>query len=374
MNESTDRTPGAGTKKVFVAATGKDQGKTTISLGLMAAFEELCPPVRFIKPVGQRYVEVEGVRVDEDSALMRSIYPGMCNLGDTSPVTVPRSFTRDYILRPRPKVLADKILKSFARLTDGAGAAVIEGTGHAGVGSCFDTSNADVAALLDAKVILVAGGGIGKPIDEVMLNQGLLAQRGVELLGVILNKVLPSKMDSITHFVRTGLKRLGIELLGAVPYEPALCEPTMRQILNELGGELLHGDDSLDRPVEHVLVGAMTAANAMEYIRPGCLLITPGDREDLILTVANLFAGQTDPAQRMAGILLTGGIRPPAKIMEFIERTNIPVVLREEDSYRVATDVDDLKVKIQPQDTAKIETASRIVQDHLDVEQIMDRL
>ena len=74
-------------KKLFVAATRQNEGKTTISLGLLAALAELRPPVGFIKPVGQRYVEVDGVRVDEDVALMSAIFRLGDSLQDMSPVT-----------------------------------------------------------------------------------------------------------------------------------------------------------------------------------------------------------------------------------------------------------------------------------------------
>jgi len=93
-------------KKVFIAATQQDQGKTTLSLGLLAFLNDILPPAGFIKPVGQRYVEIDGVRVDEDVALVRSIYSCSCPLGDMSPVTVGQSFTRDYIRNPRPDELA----------------------------------------------------------------------------------------------------------------------------------------------------------------------------------------------------------------------------------------------------------------------------
>jgi len=358
-------------KRVFIAATKQDQGKTTVSLGLMAALEKLYPPVAFIKPVGQRYVQIEGKRIDKDAALMQRVFGLRCDLADTSPIAVARTFTRDYIADPQPNVLIDRITSSFAHVADGAGAVVIEGTGHAGVGSCFDASNAVVAKLLAAKVILVTSGGIGKPIDEVMLNKGLLDQRGVELLGVVLNKVLPEKIESITDFVRKGLGRLGVPLLGSIPFEPSLQNPTVRQVIREIGGELLLGEGGIDRPIQRVLVGAMTARNALQYISPGCLLITPGDRDDMIMTVASVCDDATDPSEYPAGMLLTGGLRPDAGVMRCIEDTPIPVVLIDQDSYSVATHVDNLRVKIQPEDTAKIEIACRLVQDHLDIEQLM---
>ena len=361
-------------KKVFVAATGQDQGKTTLSLGLMAAFGELCPPVGFIKPVGQRYVEIEGVRADEDVALVRAIFPCECGLADMSPVTVGRSFTRDYIREPHREVVVGRIRESFERVAAGRASIVIEGTGHAGVGSCFDASNADVASLLGAKVVLVAGGGIGRPIDEVLLNQSLFRDRGVELVGVILNKVLPAKLEAVREIVQLGLAHHGIELLGCIPYEPLLAKPSMGQILDEIGGELLHGRDALANNVEAVIVGAMTAHRALDYITPRCLLITPGDRDDLILGAMSTCTIGGSRSRCVAGMLLTGGVVPHKSILELIRRTQIPVILVREDSYLTAAAVNELKVKIQPTDKKKIITARRLVRKHVDVPRLADRL
>lgn len=361
-------------RKVFVAATKQDQGKTTVSLGLLGAFTELLPPTGFIKPVGQRYVEIDGTRVDEDVALMRAIFSFPCKLEDMSPVTVGRSFTRDYIRRPQPDVLTAGIRESFARVAEDKGSVVIEGTGHAGVGSCFDTSNADVAALLGAKVLLVTSGGIGRPIDEVMLNASLFADRGVELLGVVLNKVLPRKLEAIREVVRSGLARKGIDLLGCVPLDPRLSTPNVRQVLDEIGGELLNGKESLSNSIEQVIVGAMTAHRALEYISPRCLLITPGDRDDLILAAMSTSAVGDRPERAVAGILLTGGIAPHTNVLKLIRRTAVPVILVEGDSYSAAAAVNDLKVKIQPTDLKKIAIARELVRKHVDLDRLFEQL
>jgi len=360
------------TKKVFVAATGQDQGKTTVSLGLMSVFQDRYGPVGFIKPVGQRYVEIDGVRVDEDVALMRTIFPAQCKLADMSPVTVGRSFTRDYIHSPQPDRLGRQISDSFAKVANGRTFVVIEGTGHAGVGSCFDNSNADVAKRLGAKVVLVAGGGIGRPIDEVLLNQSLFADRGVELVGVVLNKVLPKKLDEIREIVTAGLARKGIDLLGCVPYEPKLANPSVRQVLEEIHGQLIHGEEGLGNSIETIIVGAMAAHRALEYISPGCLLITPGDRDDLIL--AALTAAGADESHRVAGLLLTGGHSPHKNTMELIRRTEIPVILVSGETYSAASAVNKLKVKIQPADETKTVLARRLIREYVDVDRIVEHL
>ncbi len=91
--------------------------------------------------------------------------------------------------------LVDEIQQSFARIAAGNDLIVIEGTGHAGVGSVFDLSNAHVARMLHAKVVIVTLGGIGHPVDEVALNRCLFEREGVEVIGVIANKVLPAKLE-----------------------------------------------------------------------------------------------------------------------------------------------------------------------------------
>ena len=362
------------TKRLYVAATRQNEGKTTVSLGLVSAFHEICPPVGFIKPVGQRYVEVEDVRVDEDVALMRAVFDPEAGLADMSPVTVGSSFTRDYIRNPDPGKIERHILESYERVARGKHSVIIEGTGHAGVGSVFDMCNARVAKLLGAKVVIVTGGGIGRPIDEVMLNRSLFAQYGVELLGVILNKVLPHKLEEIAAVVEDGLARQGIELLGVMPYEEILANPTVQQVLDELHGDLLHGRDFLGNEIQTVVVGAMTAHRALDYIYRRCLLITPGDREDLILAAMSSCAVGMDKSNCVAGMLLTGGVTPQKNILRLLRHTQIPVVLVDDSSYAAATAVKDLQIKIQPLDRKKIITARRLVKRYVNVQRIVESL
>jgi BioD-like phosphotransacetylase family protein len=324
--------------------------------------------------VGQRYVEVDDVRVDEDVALMRAVFEPECGLADMSPITVGRSFTRDYIRDPDPDELARRIRAAYDRAAAGKKSMVIEGTGHAGVGSVFDMCNARVAKLLGAKVVIVTGGGVGRPIDEVMLNCSLFREHGVEVLGVVLNKVLPQKLEEIAAIVEDGLAHQGIELLGVIPYEEILANPTMQQVLDELHGDLLHGRDFLPNEIQTIIVGAMTAHRALDYIYRRCLLITPGDREDLILAAMSSCAVGVDKSNCVAGMLLTGGVTPQKNILRLLRRTQIPVVLVEDDSYMAAAAVKDLQIKIQPLDRKKIITARRLVKRYINVQKIIDCL
>src|SRR5208282_1429529 len=245
------------TPRVFIAATRQNDGKTTASLGLIAALQKHFPRVGYIKPVGQRFVEIEEQKIDEDSVLMDAVYRLDCPLVDMSPIAVEPDFTRKYLTSSNNEALVKKIQKAFDRVSWEKDFVLCEGSGHAGVGSVFDLSNARVAKLLGAKVIIVSQGGIGKPIDEIALNQALFEKEGVEIIGVILNKVLGEKVDYVSDFARRGLKRKGLDLLGVLPHEQILCNPSMELIREELRAELLNAPPTLHSLVHDVVVGAM---------------------------------------------------------------------------------------------------------------------
>ena len=236
----------------------------------------------------------------------------------------------------------------------------------------FDLSNAQVAKILGAKVIIVSQGGIGKPIDEVCLNQALFEKEGVEIIGVILNKVIGEKVDYVTDFARRGLKRKGLELLGVLPYEQILCNPSVDLIREELHAEMLNTAPTLSALVNDVIVGAMSAQNAMKFFQPGVLLITPGDREDIVLAACTAIDAQS--TEKMAGIVLTGGLRPSPSVLKVIQAMPIPVLLAQKDSYQVASKVHNLTVKTRPNDSEKISVIRDIVAKNVNLKKILQAL
>jgi hypothetical protein len=364
MNTSTPR--------VFIAATRQNDGKTTASLGLIAALQKHFPRVGYIKPVGQRFVEIEEQKIDEDSVLMDAVYHLDCPLVDMSPIAVEPDFTRKYLQSSNNEALVRKIQKAFDRVSWEKDFVLCEGSGHAGVGSVFDLSNAQVAKILGAKVIIVSQGGIGKPIDEVSLNQALFEKEGVEIIGVILNKVLGEKVDYVTDFARRGLKRKGLDLLGVLPYEQILCNPSVELIREELRADLLNSPPTLHALVGDVVVGAMSAQNAMKFFLPGVLLITPGDREDIVLAACTSIDAQSN--EKMAGIVLTGGLRPSPSVLKVIQAMPIPVLLAQADSYQVASKVHNLTVKTRPTDGEKISLIRDIVAKNVNLKKILQAL
>jgi len=362
-------------RRVFIAATKQNDGKTTVALGLIFNFQKTFKQIGFIKPVGQRYLEEDGFKVDEDSVLIEEtlkICGIKCKLKDMSPVAVEKGFTENYIAKPVRKAITKQIKESFKRVAQKKDLVVIEGTGHAGVGSVFDHSNAVVAKLLGSKVILISSGGIGRPIDEIVLNKALFEKEGVKVLGVIVNKVMPDKFGKINRLVRKGLKRKGIEVLGVIPYNSSLAYPTIRQILEETDYKTLFAcsDAALDSHVAKIVIGAMQPKDAKKYIADHSLVITPGNREDIIKLTLDLY-GQ---GCKVSGIVLTGDLLPGEDFINQTQQASIPVLLAKQDTYTVASSVHDLTVKIRPTDLEKIEIVKKLIRDYVDLDMIMKRM
>jgi len=358
-------------KKIFIAATKQNDGKTTVSLGLICNFKERFKKIGFIKPIGQRYLEEEGQKIDEDSLLIEEVCGIRCGLKDMSPIAVEKGFTEKYIARPDKKTITKEIKDAFRRVSQRQDLVIIEGTGHAGVGSVFDHSNATVAKLLGSKVIIISSGGIGRPIDEIVLNKALFEREGVKVLGVIINKVLPQKFEKINTLVRKGLLRKGIDVLGVIPYNPMLSYPTIEQILEETNFEVLCGREYLEQYISSIIVGAMQPQDAIKYIVDDTLLITPGDRIDIIATALRCFREGAEKKLKVSGVVLSGGIRPEPSTMELLIKAQIPVLLAKTDTYDVATTIHDLTVKIRPRDTLKVSTAVKLTQDNVDFDLIL---
>jgi len=360
------------TPRLFIAATEQNTGKTTTSLGLVGSLRAGFERIGFIKPVGQRFVEVEGKRIDEDSVLIRDTYDTQVPLEDMSPIAVEPEFTRRYINHANHEALVKRIRHSFDRTAWEKDFVIIEGTGHAGVGSVFDLSNAKVASLLAAKVLLIVPAGIGRPIDEAVLNHALFLKEQVEVIGVVMNKILPEKYDFISEIARRGFERIGLELLGVIPRADILTQPSLLQVCSLIRGEFLHHEEEGRRRVADILIGAMSAANIFEGVERNTLLIVPGDREDVIF--AALSRCLSDESFPFCGMILSDDLRPGDRMLELMQSTPLPVMTSDLDSYTISSRIHSMTVKTLPGDAEKISLIQGLISQHVNVPRILEKL
>ncbi|MHC4926260.1 MAG: phosphotransacetylase family protein [Planctomycetota bacterium] len=357
-------------KPIYIGATLRDCGKTSVSVGLMQVLQAQGLNPGYCKPVGQHYVRYQEKNIDEDGVLMHQIF----NLTDEpyylSPIAIERGFTTKFINEPNVEPLEKEIVRCHDELLKVHPMVIVEGTGHAGVGSCFGLSNARVAELLGAKVVIVTSGGVGRPLDEIALSLSLFRDHNVEVIGVIVNKVLPEKFDRIKDTVGKGLKLLGTELIGAIPYDKSLTTFTVGQLAEEFNYQILCGHDALSNIIEDTVIAAMEPQHVLQHIHTNTLIITPGDRIDNILVSLLILSQDTSNG----GIILTGGFEPHRTIEPLLKSSRIPVLMSTEDTFKVSARMKGLGFKIRSYDTKKVGRLHQLVREHVNVSGILNSL
>ncbi|MFO8059432.1 MAG: AAA family ATPase [Bacillota bacterium] len=363
-------------KDVFITATGQDVGKTAFTLGLISLLRENIGDVGYIKPIGQRYVVTDGAMVDEDVHLIDAVFDFGDDLKDMSPIIIERGFTRTHMDMHDSEELARQVIEAHGRIAANHPSVILEGAGSTSVGESFGLSNMRIAQMIGAPVIIVAEGGIGRTVDECMLHMAYLQRFDVRVLGVIINKVYREKMSEILDVTVPGLEQRGLPVLGVIPYEPLLLTPTLHLLMEELDVECLTMVDREvpDRNISRVVIGAMKPHHALDYIRRGELLITGGDREDILIAVLCRSAMSLHDRSRfaMSGIIVTGGIRPHESILRVAEKLGILILFTEADTYKIVTDIKGLTVKIRPEDREKLGSLLPLMRDNIDLDRIMN--
>jgi len=360
-------------RAIFIAATGQNVGKTTICLGILAALHKRLSQVGFIKPVGQQHIQIcEGLNVDKDVVLFKQHFNLQSSYEDMSPVILPAGFTRDFLDRKIDEAaLEQRIVTSFQKIYQQYSFTLVEGTGHIGVGSIVNMCNAKVAALLNLDVVIIASGGLGSAHDELALNIALCQKYGVKVSGVILNRVLQDKRSMIEDYFPKALKHWNIPLLGCIPYSAFLSSPTLKDYASLFKVSLIAGHPHMYSHFQHSRLVADSLEAYQNKIFPNELIITPANREDIIL--ATLERHQQAKAHQldMYGLLLTGDQAPSAFILDQIKKLDAPALYTPIDSYEAMKMITSFTAKTRGEDLVKIEQAIQLVENHLDMDLLL---
>ena len=361
-------------KKLFIAATGQNCGKTTTCIGLMHLALKKYQRVGFIKPLGPKPVSFRRYTVDKDAALIAQVFSLESELRWMSPVVVQSDTTRLVVDGDiSPDTLHEQILHAYAELEKKCDFIIIEGSGHPGVGSVMKSSNAKIAKLLDAPVLMVTGGGLGNVVDKVCMGLALFQKEGVDVRGLLANKLVPEKRARTLYYLRKALEDEALTVIGGIDYHPVLANPTLRRVSKLLGLPLQGNRREVGRIIQHVQIGAASTQRVTELIKEPSLLIVTSSRDELLVTLANLYR---IPAYRARIIgLVIPGTAPVSTITQMIlERSNIPYMRAENHTtaelYRLITE--DVS-KITAVDTEKLSLIRSLAESHIDFD-LLDEL
>ncbi len=364
-------------KAFFIASTGQHVGKTTTCLGLVSGLKKRFKDVGFIKPIGQEHVETNnGISVDKDVLLFKDHFKLADPYEMMSPVIFPKGFTRDYLDKKIPnESLVECIKYCYEHMLSSNDSIVIEGTGHVGVGTIAELDNARVASLLGVKMVIIASGGLGSSFDAIALNKALCDAYNVPIAGIILNRVLPDKRDMIIKYMTKALERWKIPLLGCIPYDDFLSNPTISDYANLFKEKIVSGSSLRYRHFKHIRLIATSLEVYKGLMKPSQLIITPASREDIILATLSehwnvKIANPNDDLQ--AGMILTGSQKPSANIVEELQKANIPCFYTPSNTFEAMKKITSYTAKLRNEDSPRVEEAIDLVERHVDFDRLLD--
>jgi dethiobiotin synthetase len=361
-------------KSIYVAATSQHVGKTTSTLGLVHAFRNLGIDIGYCKPVGQQYVIHQNLQVDKDVVLFADLLGFVIKPELHSPVILGSGATSAFIEHPE-QFEHEVRLKSAARnLKKQHDLLLFEGTGHPGVGSVVNLSNADVAKIVGAGVVMVAEGGIGSTIDMTNLCLSLFKAKKVPILGVILNKVQPDKMEKVGHYVGKKLDQMGIPFLGMMPYDRTMSLPLIRTVAESVDGDFEYFENKNGNQVRDIIAGSLISYEELKGKNSELLLVVGAARLDIAIeSILELSKAHKLEKCPFSGIISTGIGTYNKQTIDYINRYEIPVMRTHLETYGAVIKVSRIEVKINQQTPWKVKRAIEMIEGNINLNRILEQ-
>jgi len=367
-------------RPLYVAATGQHVGKTTSTLGLITGILEKGYDVGYCKPVGQKHILVNGQTVDKDVILFAEMLQFDVDATIHSPVVMGRGFTKRFIDDPSAHDLHGDIIRSAETLNKSHKLVVHEGTGHPGVGSVANVSNADVAKLLNAGVVMVAEGGIGNTIDRLSLSLAKFNEYDVPILGVIINKVIPDKLDQVQYYVGKKLKEWNLDLLGVVPFDKRLSFPIMETVKKAIKGRVMHNANKLNNRVEDIIAGSLVDVKEFTTFQNILLVVSSKRLDEAIKKIKSIAKMKKLDKSPISGLIITGDKLENETYHisdvhnSYIQEHQIPVVATHLDTFGSVVKISRIEVKINTRTPWKTRRAIELIQKNVDLDTILNKL
>lgn len=359
-------------RSLYIAGIEPRSGKSVVALGIMESLSRRIRKVGYFRPIIS-----SGKKLDNNIQLIQRRYN--LSLAYEEMYAYPHEEARAMTVDGRSAALFADILNKFKNLESKCDFVLCEGTDFTGVSSAFEFDfNADVANNLGAPILALVNGRRRSPeeiLDAVHVAQESFENKGCTILATIVNRVDPDKVGAVS----VQLKKVGSETepIYILPEDATLGKPTVGDIAKALNAQILQGaSDGLNREVHDFKVAAMNLPHFLDHIREGDLIITPGDRGDVILGSLAATVSETYPA--IAGLLLSGGLIPEPQIQRLVDgfrnQSPVPVISVETDTFTTALNASSVRPALAPENDRKIAAALGNFESHVDLKQLEDRI
>jgi BioD-like phosphotransacetylase family protein len=347
-------------KKIVVASTHKEAGKTSIIIGLSKILEEKGKSIGYMKPIGDRLLYQKKRLWDYDAALVSSIL----DLTE-SPENISIGFDHTKLqFMYDEQSTKKKMTELFSKISKEKDIVFIESGENLAFGYSVFLDALTVARTIGAKMILVLSGENRQIIDDICFLRKCVLSGDIDLLGVVINRVKdPSEFKSL-HL--DTFEQLGVDVLGIIPYEEEMTRFTIDYLNQTLFSKIIAGEEGLMNIVHRVFVGAMSAAQVVNkplWQLENKLIITPGDRSDMIIAALE---------SSTAGIVLTNNILPDDPIIQSMaDSRKIPILLMAQDTFAIAKLIDDMEILFTKDENQKIQTLQNLVKENIEIDHFL---
>jgi BioD-like phosphotransacetylase family protein len=361
-------------RKVFIAATGQDCGKTTTSLSLLHLARQKYRRVGFIKPVGPKPTPYEDFWVDKDAVLVAKVFGMEDDIRLMSPVVVRPGDTRSLLNGVTSRIaLEQRMIAACQELEKECDFLIIEGAGHSGVGSVLGLSNARVAKLLDTPVLMVTGGGIGHVIDDVSMNLALYRLEGADVRIVMPNKLLAEKRAQTLEYMTKAFADQSFLVLGGFNYSTILAGPTLQHIARLFDLPLRATREQAMRIIQNIQLAAASTEKVVEILKYSTLLLVNSSRDELLVMLAALYH-IPEYREKLTGVLISG-VSPLARLTkQVLDDSDLPFMRTEQLTSNVFQTVMRDVAKITADDMEKINLVKELAEQNLDFDLIDNSL
>ena len=359
------------TKTVFIASAESYSGKSVITIGLINMLLGKAKKIGYFKPI-----------INRNSSEKRDVHIETVLNYFSLPISYEDAFafTREEVLHrietDSQAEIINTIIGKFKKLEENYDFTVMEGSDFVGEGIAFEFEyNILIAKNLNAPAILVVSGENKTTAQIVNLALNVsrnFESREVQVLCIIVNKVAAEQEQDVRELLRMQLAATII--LSVIPQNSGLMSPTMKEINEHLNGKLLFGEQLLSNQADHFVTGAMQLPHFLKYIKENVLIITPGDRGDIIIGAlqANLSASYP----KIAGIVLTADTQPEEPIMKLIEglQTVVPIISVTTGTFETTKIVGSIPARITADNTKKIELAITLFNRYVDTQALDEKI
>jgi phosphate acetyltransferase len=358
-------------KNVFIATSEPYCGKSIITLGLVNMLLGKTKKVGYFKPI----INADPKEKKDDHIATVTEYFGLSlNYDDTFAFT--RSQALQMIQNKSQGEMIDNIIAKFKRLEEAYDFTVIEGSDFVGEGIAFEfDANISIAKNLAAPVIIVISGE-NKTTAQAVTNALTVFHnfqaRDVQVLAIVVNRVHVEQAEDVKRLLAMQLHNDIV--IAAVPFEKSLNSPTMQEIDEQLGGKLLFGEDQLANQVDHFVTGAMQVPNFLNYLKENVLIVTPGDRGDIIISA--LQANLSTSYPKISGIVLSAGFEPEESLMKLIQGSPsiMPIISVKTGTFETTAKLGVIQSRITPGNKIKIQLAIDIFEKYVDVKTLDEKM